>query len=497
MNEHDELEELLLKYRKEDGTFKKGYLHSGDGKRILELSIALIPEWKNLEAKLGLKKGSIANLMAYHGVSKPKKVAFPGVAITQEGVSFGLLENGEDIFSYIFEDPGLLEKIPDTVPKTSPTAPFVVPTKSKDPTFGVINSPLIGSLRTEEAGYNLLRNALVVAELRGYDFVFLSGNIVYVDILRYSNLKPYRSKVSGLMPDPALLYYPESVRAERDVARLVADRKPVFLSFKHRLDHIMALMQGDFYIGGKPAFSGNILICFGKIEEALVIWQTNERVSIDVLRERQYAHARIRELSKMERNAETEEDAERIRKAIEDFRVYASLIKMMNVSDQYINLTSDVMQRYIVYKLESMIPNAKVVSVGDTYIQAGERLISVQTAGTEAAALSGTQAGAVRHQTLEETKGLRGRKLPDAIIVPGMNPIYKHLMVSYRLASRESENDDTHTAHIIQTPTLLDMRPYQNRKATILAQKDPITRLTSHADFDSGMVEVRWVSGFL
>ncbi|MCI0566283.1 hypothetical protein L0Y46_03745 [bacterium] len=73
MNEHDELEELLLKYRKEDGTFKKGYLHSGDGKRILELSIALIPEWKNLEAKLGLKKGSIANLMAYHGISKLRK----------------------------------------------------------------------------------------------------------------------------------------------------------------------------------------------------------------------------------------------------------------------------------------------------------------------------------------------------------------------------------------------------------------------------------------
>jgi len=170
-----------------------------------------------------------------------KELARLGVSISPQQiagvlVSLGYRKTLIDFAKVVLSlEPAQVEKIfKQSLPKTSWEKPFVVKVKSEEnPRVMFINAPLIG-LKNHSG---LLRNALKLAQKRKVDAVVIPGNLVYMDLKRYSNKKPNRALFS----------------AEEE------SEEVVFRSFKEKFDILVRELRRQFFNqNNKPYFKGKI-----------------------------------------------------------------------------------------------------------------------------------------------------------------------------------------------------------------------------------------------
>jgi hypothetical protein len=392
-------------------------------------------------------------------------------------------------------------------PRTSPDKPFQISVKDdRHAKIFVINSPGIGTIAdTMHKGKDPLTNALKLAQTLSADAVLLTGNLIQIDWLRYSNLRPYRAKLSGIQPKEGITHHPKSVEAESGtVAERVSSGRVAFVTFKQKFDYVLSLVKDMCFEDGKPIFSGPIYISFGSVEEALAMWHANEKVAIDVEAERQYAsemisalRVELRQLQKADGYDPLEGKA--IQKQLLDFVIYRKLfVKMTNVIDSYTNLVSDAMRNYMIRAIEASIPNATVVSVGDTYFEVPHRIRGpwlIQVAYEKSAdSITGDFAGRLREAMRERTK--RDSLPPDIVLGGGYNPKTEYLRVSYRTRGGDEEHEDMRLVRIIQLPTLLDSEKFREVAATFVQSKDRLTKLASRDEFMAGAFFLEIIDGF-
>lgn len=406
--------------------------------------------------------------------------------------------------SYLIGD---IEVFPNIkVPELSPHNPYVTKLADPDnPKFMTINSPLIGALEEADPTVSPLRNALKIAETGKADAVIMAGNLIYFITEHYGSTYPYKTQAVDLPIDPKILNkaYPEAViKDSGTIESRLEKNKIVFIPVKTRLDLVIAKAKKEFFDeSGNRLFNGPILITFGSIEEALAMQHTNERLRIDVFREKAYAQGKVRELQnelRSEKRLATPNEVKivKIEKDIDDFLKYERIfVKMGNVSSDYINRTTDNMISYLISRYETDIPDSKVISIGDAHIKAGNRLIQTTYEKT-GESLNDGFAGRIRKDTYSRIKNNEGELIPDVILGAGLNPTFRNLLVSHRVREKKATLDDVKLCHCIQLTTCIDDVRYRKAARKRVRLKDSLTRLASKDKFTAGVLWLEWNGNF-
>jgi len=318
----------------------------------------------------------------------------------------------------------IVGKVWADIPKTSLDNPYdITIADSEHPKIMAINTPYIGAISTDNPFRHPVKNALRHAEADNIDAIILTGNSIFIDLMRYSSLKPYRSSVSGIKTNSKFVQYPDAVvESGRSPEEQLQNNKPVYVTFKERLDHVVEMAKYIFNDEkGNPLYNGPIYLRFGNKEEALSVQQTNEIVRINKDLEQEYIREQLNSLSNYRKNInniindrvkkftskhninhnhiskkglenimldklkgneknhwiDIIADRDRKDEEIKEWVTYRSRVIMSNTNDEFINLCSKTMQAYIIKELSGAIPNSKFLSIGNAHIRLGENTIKV------------------------------------------------------------------------------------------------------------------------
>ena len=353
-------------------------------------------------------------------------------------------------------DPGEISKIFKLkLPKTSYEDFFVVGANPDNPRVFTINSPLIGLIKNEV----VLTRALITAQQRKSDVVIITGNLIWMDLKKFSNKRPAKAEFS---------YEEES-------------DKLVFRSFKDKFDILVKKLQSKFFDeNGKSYFTGTILISLGKTEEDLIEQYTNEIIRRTVLKEQRLLRDQRSELISERKQATKDENEEQVQiltEEIEAVEKELSFVIMTNTNDGYIKKISKEMRKYIIYVYEKAL-NAKVISSGELFLDVGGMTFQNVTDAKDS-----TQ-GAIKKQLSRFRNSAKHRDLPHIICISGRtNSMYSGSPVSY--VSEEREVGDS---HIEELPCCIDNRGLIQARDQILQIGDPFLRAISSPNLNPGAV---------
>ncbi|MEA3378333.1 MAG: HTH domain-containing protein [Nanoarchaeota archaeon] len=188
-------------------------------------------------------------------------------------------------------EPSLLERIKEE-PFTPPTTDFDSPLEisiNDTTNYGIAcaNTIFAGS----HTNKNLFKNTLKYADAKNLDAMIITGNLIWMDLKRYSKYAPDRAENSQMDVDPRLINYPEAVKkAGKTPQAALENNKPVYITFKERLDTVIQKSLIPLFRSEdtkEPLYSGPIYITFGDMEEELVRQHTNEVIRMSTNREKE------------------------------------------------------------------------------------------------------------------------------------------------------------------------------------------------------------------
>lgn len=401
-------------------------------------------------------------------------------------------------FEILFGD---MKKIPvANIPKRDGANPYIIAVKDENrPTVMGINSPLIGTLNPKEECKDILRNSLKFAEAAKFDAVILTGNIIYCLVEKYGKQRSYRTQVVGVEPNPKLLElaYPKAVLKKiGPLSERIKEGKVVFMTIKVYLDHVFQLVHNKFRNpDGTPIYNGNIYISLGEMEDSIAAYYANEALRAEVFQEKSFAQKAIAELRIKLREAHKAENKQKENELLEeinDWQIYDHLWVLMGHADPpHTNTLKQMMINYLVHRLESEIPNAKVIGIGDAFIKAGKRMIPVVVDKTMNSVRGGL-AGRLRKGLYNYMKANPGDKIPDIMLGGGMNPWGTGLYATSRSRDRKSTLDDVRMAEIIQLPVCMDSELYRETVRRMLRTREDVSKLAKTPNFQSGVQVIRF-----
>lgn len=387
-------------------------------------------------------------------------------------------------FEMLFGDMKKITKV--KLPKTNGSSPFVIHVNNPDrPNILAINSPLVGTLASFEGSEDLFKNALRFAEVSKKDAVIITGNLIYCLVKKYGNQRPYETQVVDIDPDPVLLEsaYPEAVINEiGPLVNRLQNGKIVFMTIKVYLDHVFKLLKKRMTDEeGEPLFSGHIYVTLGEMEEAIMMYYISDALRAEVFQEKALA-------SKMKARLKSKNMTEAQMDAYNEWEIYYRLLSLMgNAIPSHINELKEQMLSYLVHRIEAILPNIKVIGIGDVYIKAGQRLIGIRSNKTSDAIVTG-QAGKMRKNIYSHTKAHSGNSIPDVMLGAGLNPMGIGLYASFRVKQKKDILDDIRIAEAIQLPTCINSSLYREVVRRMVLAKDKIARLAHFTGFESGVV---------
>lgn len=400
-------------------------------------------------------------------------------------------------FELLFGD---LKKIPRIhIPKTSGEAPFEIEIKNKKmPEVACVNSPLIGTLNSKNENLDIFKNALRLAAAKKIDIFFITSNLFYCLVEKYGKQRPYRTQIIGLEPDPKLLesvYPPAVLREIGPLIRRIDSHKIVFMTIKVYLDQIFQIIKKKFRDeNGEPIFKGKIYINLGETEEEIAMYYANEALRAEVFQEKAFANQKIRKLRLKIKAIGKAGDSGLINnllQEISDWQIYAQILATMgNISPNVINDRKQQMINYLVFRIESDIPNAKVIGIGDTFVKVNKQLISIVN-DKISDSISGGLAGRLREKVNNFVKAHQGDRVPYIILGSGLNPWGVGLHMSYRIRSKKLTLDDIRMSNIIQLKPCINSDLYRETVRRMVKAKDKIAKLASTTNFQSGITVLK------
>lgn len=386
-------------------------------------------------------------------------------------------------FEMLFGDMRKIRKV--NLPKTDGSSPFVIEVKNPErPSILTINSPLVGTLASFDGFQDLFKNALRLAQATKKDAVIITGNLIYCLVKKYGNQKAYEAQVVDIDPDPELLEsgYPKAVLDEiGPLAERLKNGKIVFMTIKVYLDHLFRRlkkrMTDEF---GKPLFRGPIYVTLGEMEEEIINYYVTDALRAEVFQEKALALRKKSELKSKHFMTQADMDA------YNDWEVYERLLGLMgNAIPSHINELRAQMLSYLVYRIESTLPNIRVIGIGDVYVKIGQRLIGIRSSKTSDAIKNG-QAGQIRKGLYSYAKAHSGKSIPDVMLGVGLNPMGIGLYATYRVREKSSTLDDIRMADAIQLPTCINSSMYREIVRQMVVAKGIVAKLATFSGFESG-----------
>lgn len=388
-------------------------------------------------------------------------------------------------FEMLFGD---MKRIPKTkLPKTEGSSPFIIQVKNAEkPDLWFINAPLVGTLAHFEGSTDLFKNALSFAEATHKDAVIIPGDLIYCLVKKYGNQRPYETQVVDIDPDPELLElaYPKAVLDEvGPLANRLKNGKIVFMTIKVYLDHVFKLLKKRMTDAeGKALFSGPIYVTLAEMEEAVIMYYVNDALRAEVFQEKALASKKKSELKTHRYMSQAQIDE------YNDWEVYERLMVLMgNAIPSHVNELKEQMLSYLVHRIESTLPNIKVIGIGDVYVRAGQRLIGIRSSKTTDSVQVG-QAGRIRKSIYSHTKSHSGSSIPDVMLGAGLNPQGIGLYASFRSKAKKDTLDDIRITDAIQLPTCINSNLYREIVRRMVLAKDKIAKLAHFTGFESGVM---------
>ena len=341
-----------------------------------------------------------------------------------------------------------------TLPETSYKNPINVEVKNLDnPRVMFINAPLVG-LRGNE---KVLKRALILAQKRECDAVVIPGNLIWLDLKRYSNIKPIKSEFI----------------TDEETENLT------FRSFKEKFDILVRNLQEQFLDkNNKPCFKEKILISLGKTESELIGQYTNEIIRRLVMKVQRELRDERSRLKKQVRKSEDEQEIEILKKRIEGIEKRLSHVIMSNLDEGYIKKISKEMLKYIIYVYEKAL-NAKVISHGRVFLNIGGLTFQVVQTDKDS-----TGDDAIK-DTINVFRGTaKHRDLPHIVAIAGRtNTAHSQAPISY--TSRNKINADT---HLEQLPVCINNKEVRRKRKELNKVGEPFLRAISSSGLTPGVV---------
>jgi biotin operon repressor len=372
----------------------------------------------------------------------------------------------------------LAAKATYNIPESSPEEPFIIKTANKDFfKIGVANT-VYGGVRTDK---KLFKNFLRYCDKDGCDAIILNGNLIWMDLMTYSKNKPDRSRISSREIDASFIEYPEAVKKYRDPAKLVENGETVYITFKEKLDMILKnelaplFKEEELLLFNKP-----IYILFGGMEDELRRQHTNLLNRIKNRKEVEFVNNHIARIRRqLEGNPDNEKE---LLQEMSDWEDYKNRIYMGNIDDASTQRISRAMQGYIIQKLESTIPNSKVISVGEGYVKANDTEIMVLYNAKKGDGISDHLINYAISK-IQSNLASGNEQSPDIVITGGLSPYYACKPITYVTKKR-----GTRVTTIIQLPTCLEEEELRKLVRTSVSNKDVLTKLGNSNKLSTGAI---------
>ncbi len=380
------------------------------------------------------------------------------------------------------------------IPTTDHKTAFNVKAAEGEESIKFIGSMFIGLSRPSNTYELPISNTLREAEARRLtegkpDVVILTGDIIYLDTIRYSNLTAKRS----LLEDIPLV--PEVIEDDW-VLRQIEEGSMVFLTFKEKLEMALRVVREIFAPGGKPIFNGRILGCLGRREEEIANYMANERANAEVGITRAnfvlLTHSLRYELKEAIHNGDDLE-ANRIKAEIRAIEIrLRERLKATSIWRKQIKDLFEKALKYIAVRLEDTIPNLEIVSTGESFIRVGSQLNEIKQKGTESPndTLEGRMIGEF------STRATAGENVPDLTVGGGLNPVFTRGEIDQ--ARGEFTNPDMRAPFSITAPTIMPSEYLRGKIKDIYGATTAggQAKLIRSRDFTGGAFDMNWVNGF-
>lgn len=425
---------------------------------------------------------------------------------------------------------------PTIVEDTTLENPFVVETPQEVmPFIRAINTPMIGVCADAHPYHNPFSNALRLAEYNrkyadktGFPVVFITGNFIHVDTLKYSKLRAHRSLVAQTKP----ITLSELTMEE--------DREVQFVSIEKRIKaRVEMLKQASVDEDGKPLYGGPIYFTFGKREEDIITFWVDEhsrKVTAekqDVLRAKRgilnkaYRGAlrrvtaveqaiadentNLRTLETRVQSEEREQERASILRRLSELNTWLEEQRRALVeAEAELKRIRDTLKETIVtycsdedlkrwffegqlrlkQMVEEAVPNAKVIATGDCWVEVGKKFIRIIQDNSDLP--SDAFLDKLAQKIQKELKN--GKKQPDLILVAGLNLAPTDFSVKYPKA--EGVHREITEVAVVQLPTCLDNDYIERITARGVKIGTEITKLVNDEDFTSGVVDYCWPCEF-
>jgi len=363
--------------------------------------------------------------------------------------------------------------------------------------MAILNSPLRGTLKSQDEDSDTVINGLRLAEAANMSALMITGNIMWMLTQRYGIQRAYKSQVSGVEIDLEML--------EKDTPKIVKKSKkyktaedrhksgePFFLTPKQRLDNAIKNLHKTFVDSkGHPYYSRPVLINFGKMEEDLIMFHVNEYLRIFLFSWRAKWQKTVNDLTAKCRNENPSPKKTKLWNELIELKRWVAQATLTNMSDQSIAKARQMVTGYIINKYEEAIPNSRVVSVGDAFIKPSSKLV-MSTTNKDRETYAGKLSTILCQKTEGYSKARKPGNIPNVMIGHGLNPYMDVKLVTYQASS---EVADKRMCMILQMPVSFDAEKYRDVIRGQNTLKDILTRVARKGGFESGMVHLKWVKG--
>ncbi len=343
------------------------------------------------------------------------------------------------------------------LPETSYNNPVEIEVKNPDnPRTMFINSPMIGLVGSDK----VLERSLRIAQARKCDTVIIPGNLIWLDLKRYSNQKPIKA---------------EFVDEEET-------EEVTFRSFKVKFDRLVRKLQEHFLDeNNNPHFKGKVLISLGKTESELVGQYTNgiiREIAMREKRELRLAHKELEKLSSRARRLKNKNRIKSLEERIRGIEERMSYTNMSNVDEGFIKNVSKKMIRYIIYVYEKAL-GAKVISYGQVFLN-----ISGMTFQVDQNSKDSAKDNAIKNKINFFREAAKHYDLPYVVAIAGRaNTAHSGAPISYK-SQKKGDSD----VHLEQLPVCINNRKIIQKKKELIRVSGPFLKAVSSSDVAAGVV---------
>ncbi len=395
------------------------------------------------------------------------------------------------------------------IPRTSFKKPFHIKTKDSDNwPLMILNGTNFGLKHAPDIVGNITRKALSDAEMRRDEAIILT-NFVCFDLKKAGGpAKTARAQILGDNINPELI----RDKDYRKIVNHIISEHPIDqIAYRTTEELINDVLGGWIKVCTKPnnhpEYSGRIYISIGLNELALIFAITYWEIRWWTIKKQKELRGEIKILKKSLTQAKKElgeAEIKRIDGIIDDTKKEYSTVKNKNqelASLRYqlaittiSNVATQESQRFfryayskVVQKIESAIPNSKVVGEGTSYFKINNQIIEIHIPSH----LRVTDGLLSDYALGYGPNVLRGQN-PEAVVI--CHP----WSLQYRVTGRETDHDgkrDSMKVHV--APIAIDDNYLRSKLSPLRTKDHPIMKAIYNQTFKAGVLRLRCANGVI